>query len=82
MVNYATSARNIAQLMLFKGTRFAKNHRKKIIFALALLVLSYGVKKITIGHMIKFAETYAKVMRLIALPQAPKLRLIAEYSHP
>jgi hypothetical protein len=79
MVNITASARNIAQLLLFKTKTVAKNHRKKIIVALVLVCIVYGAKKLTIGHFIKFIETYSKIMDLIAAPQTPKMRAIAEY---
>ena len=54
MVNILASSRNLAQLMLFKTKKVTKNHKKKIIFALALVVIAYGAKKLTIGHFIRF----------------------------
>ena len=69
MVNIAIALRNMSQLMLFKSIKLAKNHKKKIIFALILLVLGYiAKKKLTLGHLVKFAELFSKVVELLPLP--------------
>jgi len=69
MVNLTAAIKNMAQIMLFKGTQFAENHKKKLIFALVLVVLIYiAKKKLTLSHVIKFAETFSKVLELIPLP--------------
>jgi hypothetical protein len=78
MVNLAAAIKNITQLMLFKTTHFAISHKKKIVFALTLIVLIYiAKKKLTLAHVLKFAETFSKVLELIPLPEAPKLRTTA-----
>lgn len=45
MVNLSAAIRNMAQIMLFKGTQLAKNHKKKLIFGLVLVALVYIAKK-------------------------------------
>lgn len=67
MANIAASARNLAQLVLIKGNRIATNHKKKIILALALLMLAYAVKKLTFGHLFKFVDAFSKIIKFFQL---------------
>lgn len=77
------SLSNLAQLLLFKIKTTASRHKKKLILLLVLLLAGYiAKKKLTIAHILTFIQLLTKAVQALPLPEAPKLRNIAEYEHP
>lgn len=74
------SLSNLSQLLLFKVKSIARTHRKKLIVLLVLVVAGYiAKKKLTMSHIISCVEVISKLIQALPLPEAPKLRTIAEY---
>lgn len=77
------SLSNLTQLLLFKAKSIAKTHKKKLIVLLVVVVAGYiAKKKLTMSHVISCIEVITKLVQALPLPEAPKLRNIAEYEHP
>ena len=77
------SLSNLSQILIFKIKMTASKHKKKLIFAVVLLVVGYiAKKKLTFSHILTFVTAITKLVQSLPLPEAPKLRNTAEYEHP
>jgi hypothetical protein len=58
-------------------------HKKKLILIAVLILAGYvAKKKLTMAHLLTFIDYATRAAQYIPLPEAPKLRIIAEYEHP
>jgi ATP phosphoribosyltransferase len=81
--NMPVSLSNLSQILIFKVKSTASHHKKKLIFAVVMLLLGYiAKKKLTVGHVITFVESLTRIVQALPLPEAPRLRKMAEYEHP
>lgn len=77
------SISNLAQVLVFKVKMTAGKHKKKLIFALVVLLVGYvAKKKLTLGHVLSFVEGVTRLIQALPLPEAPRMRQLAEYEHP
>jgi len=75
--------KNISYIAGLQLKEITRAHKKKLIFLAVLLLCGYvAKKKLTMAHLISFIDYATRAAQYIPLPEAPKLRIIAEYEHP
>ena len=63
------SLNNLGQLLFWKIKNTASQHKKKLIFALVLLIVGYiAKKKLTFGHVLSFVTGLTKLVQALPLP--------------
>lgn len=83
MSKLTATLHDLALLLANKIKHITLSHKKKIVFLLLLLLCGYiAKKKLNMAHLITFVDYACRAAQYIPLPEAPRLRLIAEYEHP
>ena len=63
------SLSNLTQVLVWKVKMTAGRHKKKLIFALVILIVGYiAKKKLTLAHMLGFVEALTKIVQALPLP--------------
>ena len=63
------SLTNLTQILVWKVKHTAGKHKKKLIFALVLLLGGYiAKKKLTLTHVLGFVEGVTKLVQALPLP--------------
>jgi hypothetical protein len=72
------SLSNLSQILMFKLKMTAGRHKKKLIFAVVLLLGAYiAKKKLTLAHILAFVSGITKLVQALPLPEDPKMRRIS-----
>jgi len=77
------SLTNLTQILMWKVKLTAGKHKKKLIFGLVMLIVAYIAKrKMTLEHLLGFVGGVTRLVQSLPLPEAPRMRKIADYEHP